>query len=180
MSIGAPERHSTFALLMVAALALAGCGETITIPEFRSPIVFDSEPAKPATTTASRQTTSSASRQASSSASRQASSGSRATIAVAYVGDEATNLRAGPGTRYRVVGSAPPGARIEVLSSEGGWLEIRNGRSTAWLAERLTRQETGSGPARAAVADRPADMPASTGEAATVPIEEDASVLPDF
>jgi Bacterial SH3 domain len=59
----------------------------------------------------------------------------RATIAVAHVGDEPTNLRDGPGTRYRVIGVARPGTRVEVLGSEAGWLEIRDGAGSAWLAE---------------------------------------------
>ena len=141
--------------LLFVALAAAGCGESMTLPEFRSPVVFRSEDSPPA---------------------RTVPSGSRATVSVAYVGDQPTNLREGPGTRYRVIGVAPPGTRLEVLGTEADWLEIRHGDSTAWLAEHLTRP--GSAAATAAPSSPPA--PEAAGSESAEPQREAGEVLPNF
>jgi Bacterial SH3 domain len=141
---------------MLAALVTSGCGETMSMPEFRSPIVFRSEKNPPA---------------------RTAPSGSRPTVAVAQVGDEPSNLRDGPGTRYRVIGVASPGSRVEVLGNEAGWLEIRNGDGTAWVAERLTRAGSAAAAAEAPSSPPPAGAGPPQG---TEPHGEDSSVLPDF
>jgi len=35
------------------------------------------------------------------------------------------NLRTGPGTQYRVIGSMPRGARVDVAGCSRGWCEVQ-------------------------------------------------------
>lgn len=151
----------------LAVLLLAGCDQA-SMPEFRSPIVFPPDP--PATARTSRTTSSGT-----------ASAASRPTIATAQVGAEAANLRSGPGTRYGVVGSAAPGVRLEVLREQAGWLEIRNGARSAWIAKSLTSAGTAP-PAEPAA---PSTLPAASSSTASPAITDGTppatgDVLPDF
>lgn len=52
------------------------------------------------------------------------------------------NVRSGPGLTYAVTGSLKKGERVEVLSTDGDWLKIRNGNMDGWVASWLTSAET--------------------------------------
>ena len=83
---------------------------------------------------------------------------------------------------------APPGTRLEVLGTEADWLEIRNGDSTAWLAEHLTRAGSAASavappapPApEAAVSESTAPSREAADPEGTAPGREAGDVLPDF
>lgn len=47
------------------------------------------------------------------------------------------NLRAGPGTQYRVIGAMPRGARVEVLGCSRGWCEVQWGGRRGFASERF-------------------------------------------
>lgn len=48
------------------------------------------------------------------------------------------HIRSGPGLTYDVTGSLKKGSQVEVLSTSGDWLEIRDGNSSGWVASWLT------------------------------------------
>jgi len=62
----------------------------------------------------------------------------RPTIERVVVTATSVNLRAGPGTSNPVVGGARRGTPLEVIDRRGGWLEVRRGAGSAWIAARLT------------------------------------------
>lgn len=47
-----------------------------------------------------------------------------ASAAAAAVVTNPLNLRSGPGTRYSVITTMPPGARVDVLSCGGSWCRV--------------------------------------------------------
>jgi len=52
------------------------------------------------------------------------------------VSSASANLRAGPGTNYPTVGSAPQGTVLEVLgkNEKGDWWQVKQGDGAAWIA----------------------------------------------
>lgn len=72
-------------------------------------------------------------------------SASRPTIERVVVSADSVNLRAGPGTSNPVVGGARRGAPLEVIGRRGGWLEVRRGAGSVWIAARLTGPPGGRG-----------------------------------
>lgn len=58
---------------------------------------------------------------------------------IRYVTADRLNLRAGPGTRAKSVGSLPRGSRLSVESAEGGWLRVTApGGAGGWVSARYT------------------------------------------
>lgn len=52
------------------------------------------------------------------------------------------NLRNGPGTNYRVIGSIPNGSTIEVLTESGDWLFVRFGAKSGYvIGNKVVRAE---------------------------------------
>jgi len=47
------------------------------------------------------------------------------------------NLRTGPGTQYRVIGSMPRGARVDVAGCSRGWCEVQWGGRRGYASERF-------------------------------------------
>ena len=67
------------------------------------------------------------------------------------------NLREGPGTSYRVIGSAKKGTSIKILKVKGDWLHIRLEDGTeAWVSKSATSE--GSGPDSPSPPSKPAPM----------------------
>jgi len=67
------------------------------------------------------------------------------------------NLREGPGTSYRVIGSAKKGTSIKILKVKGDWLHIRLEDGTeAWVSKSATSE--GSGPESSPPPSKPAPM----------------------
>ena len=122
----------------------------------------------------------------------------RTPIGSVTVSGNQVNLRAGPGTRFAVVGSASSGRRFDVLRRTGGWIEVVRGERTAWIAEELTSDagaaSTGTGvvteettPASSARESGPAILPdletpapPASNEAADAPAEEGPNLLPEM
>lgn len=79
------------------------------------------------------------------------------------------NLRAGPGTTYKVIGSVKPGQQLTVTSQTpaGDWLQLHTG---AWIATFLVKP-AGSAPAPAAATPTPttAAQPSAASTATPVP-----------
>ncbi|MCL1896230.1 MAG: SH3 domain-containing protein [Clostridiales bacterium] len=44
------------------------------------------------------------------------------------------NVRSGPGTSYKTVGSLPNGAKVTIVEQSGSWYKIRFGSSEAWVS----------------------------------------------
>jgi len=67
------------------------------------------------------------------------------------------NLREGPGTSYRVIGSAKKGTSIKILKVKGDWLHIRlEDGSEAWVSKSATSE--GSGPDSSPPTSKPTPM----------------------
>ncbi|MFJ7933563.1 N-acetylmuramoyl-L-alanine amidase [Sporosarcina sp. NPDC096371] len=64
------------------------------------------------------------------------------------------HIRSGPGLTYDVTGSLKKGAQVEVLSTSGDWLEIRNGNSSGWIASWLTTSRDRSASSTTTVVSR--------------------------
>lgn len=65
-----------------------------------------------------------------------------------YVTGSSVNQRQGPSTSYAVMGSLRQGVRVEVLSRDGQWTQIRSNLGDGWMASRyLTAQRPASEPA---------------------------------
>jgi len=66
------------------------------------------------------------------------------------------NLREGPGTRYKVIGSVKKGTSLKILETNGDWLRIRleNG-STGWVSISATSEAPKPPPSTAAVPPAP-------------------------
>ena len=43
------------------------------------------------------------------------------------------NIRSGPGTTYKIIGSLANGAKVTILQENAGWYKIDNGRTEAWV-----------------------------------------------
>lgn len=56
------------------------------------------------------------------------------------------NVRTGPGTKYRVVGAIPNGARVDVNGCTGGygWCQVRYGGLYGWASSRYLATRVGS------------------------------------
>jgi len=121
----------------IAALALgllvAGCSGA-SVPELRSPIVFKETPRMP-------------------------SAAGRETVGRAVVTGDSVRLRAGPGTGHAVIGGVGAGDRLEVLGRRPGWLEVRHGGKSAWIAADFARED---GPAVTATPPPAASVEADT------------------
>ena len=52
-----------------------------------------------------------------------------------WVRGAALNLRTGPGTQYKIVGTAKPGDQLEVIERGDGWTRVRTANErTGWIA----------------------------------------------
>lgn len=79
------------------------------------------------------------------------------------------NLRNGPGTDCRVIGSVPNGSMVDVLSASGDWLFVRYGAASGYVHGAYIGQ-----------VDEPqedAEQPAEETEAYTTLIDEDGTVI---
>lgn len=99
-----------------------------------------------ARTTATKiaQTTATVRARATSSARTTATAKAKATLVVqnrATVNNAQLNLRDGPGTGYRILGTYPRGTQVEVKgkTAEGDWFYVvaPDGRATGWMARRF-------------------------------------------
>ncbi|HMA12381.1 MAG TPA: SH3 domain-containing protein [Steroidobacteraceae bacterium] len=55
----------------------------------------------------------------------------------------AEKLYSQPAATSKVTASVPKGARVEILSKQGGWLRVQSGKSTGWI--RLLSVRAGAG-----------------------------------
>jgi uncharacterized protein YraI len=53
---------------------------------------------------------------------------------IAYAASGATNLRAGPGTYYAVIGRVYGGTQVYLISSRGGWCYVSVNGQRGWIA----------------------------------------------
>jgi uncharacterized protein YgiM (DUF1202 family) len=54
---------------------------------------------------------------------------------------DSVNLRKGPGTRYKIVGSVKKGTSLKILEVNGDWLRVRlEDGSTAWVSKLATSE----------------------------------------
>ncbi len=62
---------------------------------------------------------------------------------IVYVNGDSVNLRSGPGTTHKRIGSVTRGAKLTVLETKGEWLCVRqaDGRE-GWIAKRFTKNES--------------------------------------
>ncbi|MFN8467636.1 MAG: SH3 domain-containing protein [Caldilineaceae bacterium] len=87
--------------------------------------------------------------------------------------NRSANLRAGPGTKYAVVGSAPAGTTVHIAGTNkaGDWYHLSNGR---WIAAFLVDRDGASALASAAPATSAnTAAPAATATATPVPAPSD-------
>lgn len=54
-----------------------------------------------------------------------------------FVTGSTVNQRRGPSTSHAVIGSLAKGARVEVLSQEGPWTQVRSNLGDGWMASRF-------------------------------------------
>lgn len=54
-----------------------------------------------------------------------------------FVAGSRVNQRQGPSTSHTVIGSLAEGARVEVLSQEGSWTQVRSNMGDGWMASRF-------------------------------------------
>jgi len=74
-----------------------------------------------------------------------------------------TNLRKGPGTRYASYGKLAKGARVEVLSQNGNWYQVRAPRGTVgWVARDLLTIGSEAAPAATSAVPATAQAPATS------------------
>ena len=52
----------------------------------------------------------------------------------------ALNVRTGPGTNYKVLGSVIKGTELQVLGSSGKWLKVKYGNREAYVAGWLVKK----------------------------------------
>ena len=52
----------------------------------------------------------------------------------AWVRGAPLNLRSGPGTQFRIIGTAKPGDPVNVLERMESWTKVRKGDNTGWIA----------------------------------------------
>ncbi len=110
-----------------------------------------------------------------------------AVVDTAVVGGRASNLRAGPSTSFRIVGGAQPGTALDVYGRERGWLEVGNGRRTAWIAASLTREpattiavpvvDTEPAVARPSEPEPATAVPVVPNAAVVVPVDRESGVV---
>ena len=67
------------------------------------------------------------------------------------------NLREGPGTNYRVIGSAKKGTSLKIIEAKGGWLRVRLEEGTEAWVNKLSTSEA-SGPDSSPSPAKPAPM----------------------
>ncbi len=83
------------------------------------------------------------------------------------------NLRAGPGTKYAIVGSAPAGTAVRIAGTNktGDWYHLSNGR---WIAAFLVDRDGASAQAPAApITPATTAAPVATATATPVPARSD-------
>ncbi len=71
---------------------------------------------------------------------------------------DSVNLRKGPGTSYKIVGSVKKGTSLKILEASGGWLRVRlEDGSSAWVSKLVTSEapKASSAPAPAPPAPPP-------------------------
>ncbi|MGI2326496.1 SH3 domain-containing protein [Planococcus sp. YIM B11945] len=68
----------------------------------------------------------------------QASDHAAADTGSREISSSTVNIRSGPGLSYSVQGSLAKGEKVDVISQEGDWYEIKNGGETGWVAAWLT------------------------------------------
>lgn len=53
-----------------------------------------------------------------------------------------TNVRSGPGTNYKVIGTLPKGAFVSLVQSRKGWVRITSDSGIdGWVSQRLVRRQ---------------------------------------
>lgn len=59
----------------------------------------------------------------------------------AYTTSHTVNLRAGPGTGYRAVGTVHPGETVTLSGhSKGQWMHVKHGRQSGWVYKKLFKK----------------------------------------
>jgi SH3 domain protein len=59
-----------------------------------------------------------------------------------WVGDQVRlNLRTGPGSQYRILGSVETGDSVEILARGDGWTEVRSEGKTGWVPDGFLQSE---------------------------------------
>ncbi len=54
-----------------------------------------------------------------------------------------TNVRSGPGTNFKVIGTLPKGTFVSILERKNGWVKITNDSTIeGWVAENLIKKQS--------------------------------------
>jgi SH3 domain protein len=66
----------------------------------------------------------------------------RAHAETSWVDDQVRlNLRTGPGSQFRIVGSVETGDSVEILSRGDGWIEVRSEGKSGWVPDGFLKNE---------------------------------------